>query len=366
MKTKALLLTLCGLWLAAGLRAQDKPLPPSTMKFTEEGWDFKEIKEEAGNVSHTFTFTNTGKEPFVIEKVTTTCGCTTPEYTKAPILPGQKGTLKVTFNPEGRPGSFRKTITVTSNSSQNRNQIYIKGSVIPQPRTPQEEFPVEVGGGLRIERQSVGLGYLPRGATKSVAIQYMNDSPVSISLGALYKSPNNYFRVVFAPETVPAGGRGLLTLTYDLRSEDIWGRTSDEFSITVDGKRMAAPFSATGIATDDYSAWTSAQIEAAAKADFSGQYYHFGDVRQGTRVRHDFTITNAGKAPLVIQYIKPGANTTLTLRQGTSLAPGEVITFSATVDTKGVAPGRFMDASVIIVNDPQRPMRELRLAATIQ
>ncbi len=367
MKTSGLVVTaLAALCLGtASLAAQPKPGRASTMKFTEEKWDFKEIKEGAGNVSHTFTFTNTGTEPFVIERVTTTCGCTTPEYTREPVLPGRGGTVKVTFNPQGRPGAFQKTITVTSNNSANQNQLHITGNVIGEPRSPQEEFPVEAGSGIRASRQTAGLGYLPRGGTKAVTIECMNDSPVTVTLGAAYDKPNNYFRVAFAPQTLPAGGRGLMTLSYDLRSDDLWGRLNDEFFLTVNGTKTATRFSATGIATDDYSSLSEEELQGAAKADFSSQYYHFGDTRQGTPRKRDFTITNSGKEPLKIQYVKAGAHMQLTLKAGTVIAPGESLTFSATLETKGVKPGRFMDSSVIILDDPQRPMRELRLAANI-
>ena len=51
----------------------------SVLKFTEEVWNFGRIEELDGPVSHTFTFTNTSKKPVVIEDVSVSCGCTTPE-----------------------------------------------------------------------------------------------------------------------------------------------------------------------------------------------------------------------------------------------------------------------------------------------
>ena len=92
---------------------------PSTMKFTADEWDFGTIKEEGGKVSHRFEFTNSGPNPFVIQKVETSCGCTTPTFTREPVLPGRKGYVEITYDPLYRPGSFRREVTVTSNDRKN-------------------------------------------------------------------------------------------------------------------------------------------------------------------------------------------------------------------------------------------------------
>lgn len=363
MRIIAILITTLGLFLHGMTQAQPKS---STMKFEEESWNFGNIKEADGDVSHTFIFTNTGSDPFVIERVTTSCGCTTPEYTREPVLPGRKGTIKVTFNPEGRPGPFQKTITITSRNSQNQNQLYIKGAVIGRPRSPEEEYPVAVGDQFRTSRQSCGLGYLPRGGAKATTIEYMNVSPTSVMLDVAYSEKNDYFTVVFSPQTLPPGGKGVMTLSYDLRQADLWGRLNDEFYLVINGKKMPQRFSATGIATEDYSALSQQELDRAAKAAFSSQYYHFGTLKAGTIRKRDFTITNNGSQPLKIQYLKKGPHTEITLQEGMTLEPGQSMNFSATLNTSGLKPGRFMDNTVIILNDPQRPMREIRLAATIQ
>lgn len=59
--------------------------------------DFGTIKEEGGKVSHRFEFTNSGPNPFVIQKVETSGGCTTPTFTREPVLPGRKGYVEITY-----------------------------------------------------------------------------------------------------------------------------------------------------------------------------------------------------------------------------------------------------------------------------
>lgn len=67
-------------------------------------------------VSHVFKFKNVGDGNLVISNISTTCGCTVPEYPLKPILPGEESEIKVTFNSSGKLGKQHKTITIYSNT----------------------------------------------------------------------------------------------------------------------------------------------------------------------------------------------------------------------------------------------------------
>lgn len=79
-----------------------------------------------------FVYTNKGASPLVISDVKSTCGCTIPSWTKEPVAPGQKGTIKVKYNTT-LPGAFNKTIVVYSNANNSPVRVSIKGKVNPQP-----------------------------------------------------------------------------------------------------------------------------------------------------------------------------------------------------------------------------------------
>lgn len=128
---KKILFTL-GLVCAMGATsfAQTAPAADSNageFKFKEETWDFGNIPQGTP-VKHTFTFTNTGKAPIVIQNVQASCGCTTPTWPKEPILPGKSDVIDVGFN-AASPGGFNKSITITSNASTPTKMMYIKGTV---------------------------------------------------------------------------------------------------------------------------------------------------------------------------------------------------------------------------------------------
>lgn len=132
MKRIAILTTI--LLLCATLAgAQDKQTTSkqsgAQITATETEFDFGTIKEVDGPVSHTFTIKNTGNAPLVLTRVVASCGCTKPEFETAPIAPGKTTTIKVTYNPAGRPGQFVKTISIYSNGKDGSYILRIKGVV---------------------------------------------------------------------------------------------------------------------------------------------------------------------------------------------------------------------------------------------
>lgn len=99
-----------------------------TISFDKTTFDYGNVK--AGADGHRFfTVKNTGDKPLIISEVKPSCGCTTPEWSKDPILPGKTTQIKVGYN-TGIKGAFNKLIEVYSNDpTNNRSVLYIKGNV---------------------------------------------------------------------------------------------------------------------------------------------------------------------------------------------------------------------------------------------
>lgn len=120
----AFIISLLSLFLATtGMAQSSKP----QIQFSKTTHNFGTIKEEDGEQFYQFKFKNAGKAPLIINNVKASCGCTTPEWTKAPIASGKEGFIKVSFDPKNRPGPFNKSITITSNAEESSKILYIKG-----------------------------------------------------------------------------------------------------------------------------------------------------------------------------------------------------------------------------------------------
>lgn len=83
---------------------------------------------QGGDGGCEFTFMNKGKAPIILNEVKASCGCTTPDWTRTPVAPGEKGTIKVTYN-TNNVGTFLKSITVSSNAINSPVVLSIKGIV---------------------------------------------------------------------------------------------------------------------------------------------------------------------------------------------------------------------------------------------
>lgn len=123
---KQILFIFMAILLATGMASAQKK---AIISAPETVYNFGEIKEADGKVSHTFQIKNEGEAPLVITRVIASCGCTTPEWTREPIAPGKSGELTVTFDPTGRPGTFTKTVAMYSNGKTGNYVLTITGEV---------------------------------------------------------------------------------------------------------------------------------------------------------------------------------------------------------------------------------------------
>ena len=121
------------------MQAQNNNPNAPVFKFVEETHNFGDIKEGA-DATFDFVFTNEGKEPLIIQDCKASCGCTTPDWPKAPVLPGQRSKITVKYDTKGRSGSFNKSVFIASNArtkdpKEKRYEIVITGNVIASGTT---------------------------------------------------------------------------------------------------------------------------------------------------------------------------------------------------------------------------------------
>lgn len=131
-KTIASLLTLSVVVLLFSCRA--KPTATSTgdttVEWRKKNWDFGNISQ-GEEVAHTFYFKNTGEHSLIIKKIETGCGCTTADYTKAPVPPpGKEGKIEITFNSTGRYGKQYKEIRIFANIPEQQAIVSFTANVL--------------------------------------------------------------------------------------------------------------------------------------------------------------------------------------------------------------------------------------------
>jgi hypothetical protein len=142
---KAFLFIIYGLLMVFTVNAQSAvlrtPSPAAIPKddhlqLKENGFSFG-IIPQGRPVMHVFEIVNTGKDPLLLENVQASCGCTTPEWSRAPIAPGATASIKVGYNAYA-DGHFNKTVTIYYNNGQTKALI-ISGEVYKLPATAAPE-----------------------------------------------------------------------------------------------------------------------------------------------------------------------------------------------------------------------------------
>ena len=126
---------------SVSLKEEDTPAEEGKLakfEFTETQFDFGNI-QQGDVVEHVFKFKNTGEAPLVITDTKTTCGCTTPTFTKDPVAPGEEGEILVKFNSTGKSGNTAKTITVLANVEGGRSLLRITTNILTEQAGPYKQ-----------------------------------------------------------------------------------------------------------------------------------------------------------------------------------------------------------------------------------
>jgi hypothetical protein len=120
------------------IQVQDNPNAPE-ITFEKTVHDYGTVAYGGDGVC-SFKFTNTGKEPLILQQPQSSCGCTVPSWPKEPILPGESNEIKVTYNTK-KVGPINKTVTVKSNAKNNNVVLRITGKVEPDQTQQVPEKP---------------------------------------------------------------------------------------------------------------------------------------------------------------------------------------------------------------------------------
>ncbi len=335
----------------------------ATISFSDLTYDFGTIKEDDGVVTKIFEFANTGGTPLIIHRVITSCGCTTPDWPKQPVLPGSKSAIKVEYNPKGRTQKFNETITVYTNTETPTVILQIKGFVKEHEKTPEELYNRQYGE-IMFDRNHVRLDRILMGKIAVDTLNYMNftSEPVKLSFN---QQTNSYISVKFIPETIKPNEKGIMVVSYDPSKRGEWGLIIDRFMINVNDKLIQNNFfTITGTIEEDFSKLTSKQLEKAPKIEFDQTAFDFGQITEGKNAEYEFVFRNTGKSDLIIRKIKPSCGCTTVEPSDKILKPGASSSIKASFRTDGYS-GRQTKSITVITNDPKSPSMVLRLSGVV-
>ena len=317
--------------------------------------DFGTAPESVGSLVYEFKFTNTGDKPLLITRVNTSCGCTTPGWTKEPVQPGGSGMVSASYGAKGRPGPFDKTLSVSTNGQGASITLHIKGNVTPQPVDIRKEYPDEVGA-LRVKNFR-DLNFPVVDASKASVIQRIevanpNDEKISIS----FENVPAYLQVVSEPVTLDPQQKGMIKVSVDGSKRKNYGYAKDAIAIKVGNTKRIVNVSS--IVAEVFPELSGFDIDRGPRAVFDSE------IDFGARKESNIKVTNGGGADLIIKSFTT-TNSAIAPSSGksTKIKPGK--SAEVKVICKAANASELNGSKIYLgTNDPRNSLIEINVKAT--
>lgn len=336
----------------------------ANISFENMEHNFGKIREKNGSVSYQFLFTNTGSMPLIISNVQASCGCTSNNWTRSPILPGKKGYVSAIFNPLDRPGVFSKTIKVFSNSEYSSSvELKITGEVIEKPKSVEDFYPVSMGP-LRAKTSHLALGNIKNSQIVNSSVEVINtsDSMLLISFAALPP----YLKASVKPLKIKPRAKSVIKIKYNASLKNDFGFVSDKINFTINHHSSETYyFYVSASIEEDFSKLSPRQIADAPNLEFAETTYDFGTIKRNQKIQHDFVLTNKGKSDLTIHKVKTSCGCTTVNFDEADIHPGQSGMLKIQFDPYGKE-GRQLKTINVITNDPKKPNITLYLKGNVE
>lgn len=335
----------------------------SSVRWLETTHNFGAFSENDGKVSCTFRFVNDGDTPVIIQSARATCGCTTPDYSKAPIAPGDTGIVQVSYNPTGRPGRFDKKIYVDLNTEPSRFTLSVIGSVIGTPATIGQRFPAEAGP-FRMRNSAIAFGEVYTGHGKTFFLDIYNTSPDP--LVPRWEELPPYMTLTAARDTVYPGENLAFTFTMAADKAPMLGLLTDSIMLAPGNGHERIPVPVMVMVKEDFSKLTGGQRLNAPEIAISDPTLDFDRIsRAAGKATTTFTISNRGKDQLILRRVYSADPGILIKTSSDKIKKGKTATVTVTADPSQIK-SDILDARInVIANDPMNPVTVVRAVGMI-
>ncbi len=362
-----------------------------TVKLDKTVHDFGDILVTDGPVTATFTATNIGDKPLVIYSVVSSCGCTDVEWTRSPLKPGEKGTIKATYKNDEGGYPFDKNLTVYFSEPKQPVILRLRGESHKKKLSLGELYPVRFGN-LAFKSVDIKGGNLSQGQQRSgeVMVANLGTKPLTVK----FSNVSEGLSVKLSENPIPAGGTSKMVYTVTADRQH-WGKNYYYATPLVDGKvykavvrpsaeaskeeagtealvsdpnpELGAGKSRIGIYTvtkEDFSSYTKEQRDAAPVPMAAESTFSFGKVKVGTKVKGSYEIANKGKSVFKVYKVDSESSKVSVMPFG-DVAPGSKGKLEVTLDTSSFPKGECLVILTLTTNSPSRPIMNLFLTGWI-
>lgn len=348
------------------------PLPPSQINFVDTIHDFGTINEVDGTVNCYLEYKNISDEPYQIASVSVSCGCTTPEYSKEVLAPGKSGKIKINFDPTNRPGKFEKLIILASTTNRRvYDKLTICGNVNPRPRTLEDDYPLYLGGGLRLSDKAPKMNLLTLGKQDTTYLGVVNISDKPITLVLDRGTLPYYSTLIASAANLNPSEKGEIAIITDASMIDNCDMIRSHFKVSAQGTSVTDSIYIKAFIVDDFGDIENTDQEKFPISEFNSTYYHFGALNPGNKASRDFGIRNTGGADIIIRKIITSSPKISYTLDKEIIKKGEIARLNLQLHTQQVplnedgSMTRFTESAWVITNEPLNPVREIKLVVSL-
>lgn len=354
---KEIALLLFGFVLLGNLIAQQTQNKCSFLHFDNTTWDVGHVSENMGKLTHNFCFVNNHSQSVTIERIVSTCGCVVASYTKKRILPGEKGFIKITFDPRGRMNYFSKSIRVICGKGISTNYLHVTGFVDPIPDL-EKDFPYSLTDGVAIEQLVLSFQNVQQNMiSKEIKTKIYNHSNQRVLLSYIIENESGCLQVDM-PKKIEA--KDVATIrTVATIPRNYYGSFNDRIVLLVNGKRTEA-LEAYGTGVDDM---RGVSLLNGPKLKLSSHTFELGTLKSSVRITRAVHIINTGKSPLIVRKLECGEDVVADVHKEMVLRPGETREIVFVVTPRKAS--RLKADVKLISNDPGSPVRMIRFTGIV-
>ena len=302
-------------------------------------------------VTAQFEIKNKGLRHLTISDVKTDCGCTTVELPKKSLGPGEKFTLKLTYDAR-MLGHFQKQAAIYSNATKEPVYIMMKGVVVTEVLDYSGQYPYQMLD-LLADKDQLEFDDVNRGDRPEQVIHILNNSDKVMEPNVMHLPP--YLTATVEPKKLQPGRAGKVTFT--LHSTKLHGYGLTQSSVYLAGQLgdkvgtdNELPVSV--VLLPDMQRFDGKNKQYAPQMHLSADSLTLGLVDGKMHKSETILITNNGRTELDISSIRMftgGLKLTLGKQK---LQPGEQTKLKVTANREQLRKARQKPRILMITNDP--------------
>ncbi len=332
----------------------------TSLKFDKVVHNFGKFLAGSGKKHCEFKYTNISNQPVVINNILSSCGCSVPEWDKAPIKPGESGIIKVTYLNDQGAYPFDKTLTVYVSSSAKPIMLRIIGVAYDKEKPISELYPAHFGP-MGMKSSTQNSGQIEQGLKKALKENIVNISSKKVNI--TFTNIDPALEISVSPSSIAPGESA--TISYSIntaKGKQRWGKNIYKATMLNDGKNIGT-FATEATIVTPYTSLSKEEKDRAAQVFLDESSFQFGTVKKGSKIPVNVTISNPGKTTLRIYKIETGGDS-MDLNCPAQILAGSKAVLKGSINASKADPDK-MFIITLVTNSPDRPLVAIFVGGSI-